>query len=116
MVVLWLGIPLLIQRAAAGGGPAESIARIFYVVGLVDLALGWWIKNRAMASAQENPPTLMGGSVVGVTLATTPGFLGLVLYLVFGHVGGQRLLGLMSVIGLWLLRPRSDEWEEALKL
>lgn len=115
MIVLWLGLPMLIPRPATVGGPTELIARIFYAVSLVDLALGWWMKNRMMAAARGNPPTLAGGAIVAVTLATTPGILGAVLYLGFGDAGGQRLLGVMSLIGLWLLRPRADEWEEVLR-
>ncbi len=115
MMVLWLGLPMLIPRPATTGGPTVLIARIFYAVSLVDLALGWWMKNRTMAAARQNPPILAGGSIVAVTLATTPGILGAVLYLGFGDVDGQRLMGLMSLIGLWLLRPRADEWEEVLR-
>ena len=114
MVVLLLGFPALIRRPATVEGPTELVARIFYVAGLVNLALAWWMKNRTMAAAREHPPALAGGSIVAVTLATTPGILGAVLYLGFGYSDGQRILGLASLIGLWLLRPRADEWEEVL--
>jgi hypothetical protein len=111
---IWLGLPALLARPEAEGGPAGVFARIFIAVAIADLVLGWWIRNRAKkggpAPADGASPAIMGASLVAVTLALTPGILAAALYLGFGHVDGHRILSIMSLAGLWVLQPRLDEW------
>lgn len=107
-----LGLPALIARPAAEGGAAGLVAGIFIGVAAADLALGWWVKRRAARGslARTGPPAIMAASLVAVTLALTPGLLAAVLHLGFGHVRGHRVLSLMGLAGLWIVRPRDDEW------
>lgn len=106
--VICFAVPVLLARPAAAGGPAGMFARIFIAVAAVDLALAWWIKQRA--SKAGGRPAIMGASLVAVTLALTPAVLAVALYAGFGHVDGHRILSVMSLAGLWILQPRLDEW------
>jgi len=111
---IWLGLPALVARPEAERGPAGVFTGIFIVVALVDLVLGWWMRNRARkggsAPTDGASPATMGASLVAVTLALTPGILAAALYLGFGHVVGHRILSIMSLAGLWVLQPRLNEW------
>ena len=112
--IIWLGIPALLARPEAEGGPASLFARIFIVVAVANLGLAWWMKNRVKkvgpGPAGAAPSAIMGASLVSATLALTPAILAAALYLGFGHVDGHRILSVMSLAGLWVLRPRLDEW------
>jgi hypothetical protein len=103
-----LGVPVLLARPAAAEVPAGTFARIFIAVSAVDLAVAWWIKQRASKTGAR--PAIMGASLVAVTLAMTPAVLAVALYVGFGHLDGHRILSVMSLAGLWILRPRLNEW------
>ena len=117
VVAIWMGVPFAVPRGESEASGASLIAWIFYGIGLGDVALGWWFKERALAAsrgstAAEAMGRLLGPSMVAVTLAMTPALLGLGLYLVFGYRLGFSVLCALSVAGFWLSRPRLEHWQE----
>lgn len=122
VIVIWLGVPLVVPRSGDVDAAVNLIALIFYAAGLAEIAFGWWMNARALApdrltgarSTEEALGRIVGSSLVAVTLAATPAFLGLVLYLALGHRAGLGVLCVLSLIGLAILRPRREQWQELL--
>lgn len=124
VLVAWLVLPLVVPRSGAGPAsrypPSGTMAFLFYAVGLADIGLGWWMRERAFAAARgarsalEALGRIVGPSLVVVTLAQTPAILGIVLYLGFGNRAGLSVLCVLSLIGLALHRPRLDQWQQIL--
>ncbi|MDR7522959.1 MAG: hypothetical protein QN168_10880 [Armatimonadota bacterium] len=117
--VLWI-LPRLVRPL---GGRLESgtlFIALFYLISLSDLALGRWFKSRAMAQAPRTPASsveeavgrLVGPLLLAVLLAVTPLPLAVVLYLLTGHLAAFAWLCALSLIGLLILRPRLEEWQE----
>jgi hypothetical protein len=119
---LWLILPLVVSRPARSGGPAQIIGLLFYAVGLADIIVGWYLRDRAFAGAradrtrspQQALGRIVGPSLVAITLAQTASVLGAVLYLAFGNRAGLSVLCVLSLIGLALNRPRVDQWHDIL--
>ena len=117
-VVLWIGLPMVARTG--GAEQTGPIPLIFYVLGLSDIGIGWWLRGRGLAAARQaagRPVAEVVGQIVGpsllaVTLAMTPAVLGAVLYMAFGSRDGLSVLCALSLVGLGLLRPRLEEWQE----
>lgn len=118
VAAIWLASPLVASAPRVANGTGSIIALALYIVGLADIILGLWLRERAFGraraarSAVEALGRIVGPSLVSVTLALTPAILGLVLYLVFGNRTGLGVLCVLSLIGLAVHRPRQDRWQE----
>ncbi len=118
-----VGLPFVLPRAEQPGQLGETTAFIFYTVSLADLAIGWWLRSRAFARARQLPAPsadevarrLAGPALMAVTLADTPAMFGLVSYVAFGNRGALNVLCVLSLIGLALLRPNPDQWQDIVR-
>ncbi len=123
VVACWIGVPVVLPRSGNPGQAVGPLALIFYTVGLADIALGLWLKQRALVTRQQTRThsteellsRIFSGSLVAVTSAITPALLGVVLYAGWGSRRALSVLCVLSLIGLWVLRPRLDQLQELIK-
>lgn len=124
VVAVWVAVPLVLP------GPRETVqdgglfALIFYAVGLVDIALGWWMRERALSpgrysdvrSSEEILAGIFVPSLLAVAMSLTPAVLGVVHFAMFAGRGALSVLCVLSLIGLALARPNLERWQEILNV
>ena len=119
-VVLAIGLvtPVVVKPAVEPGAPSRLLTVIFVAVSLLDLVIAWWFKARVLPANLRKARTdaeaagmMAGPAIVFVSLAITPAFLGLALYLTQGDHVALSILFALSLIGHWLLKPRYEEWQ-----
>ncbi|MDR7421177.1 MAG: hypothetical protein QN174_05860 [Armatimonadota bacterium] len=117
---VWVVLPVLVRVTPRADAVGQLLTLIFLGVGALEVAIGVWFKRRALhpgpvaATAREALGRLVGQSLVAVVMTQTPAVLGIVAYIVTGSRVALSLLCGMSVLGLFLVRPRLEEWQETL--
>lgn len=121
VVAAGLGLPLVWSGPATSGERSPLFTWIFLAVGVADLAIGWWFRARvlptrlrAAGSAAEAAGIVTGMSILIVSLAITPAFLGVALYL-SGDRQGFAWLCALSLAGHWVFRPRHGDWQAMIR-
>jgi hypothetical protein len=120
VTVVWIVLPTALRVPARAGEVGWLLTLIFLGVGALEVAVGAWFKRRARCagtvatSSREALGRLVGQSLVAVVMTQTPAVLGVVAYLVTGSRLALSLLCGASLLGLFLVRPRLEEWREAL--
>jgi len=120
VTAVWIALPALLRVPARADEVGWLLTLIFLGVGALEVAAGVWFKRRALRPGMAAPSTrealgrLVGQSLVAVVMTQTPAVLGVVAYLVTGSRLALSLLCGLSLFGLFLVRPRLEEWQEAL--
>ncbi|MDR7417627.1 MAG: hypothetical protein QN178_01800 [Armatimonadota bacterium] len=120
---VWVGLPLLLVRAASPGPSQSLIVVVFSAVGIVDVGLGWWFKRRALdasthaqaRSLDEAAGAIASQSLVAAVMPVTPAVLGAFAYVFTGSLAALSLLCAVGIGGSVFLRPRLEEWQETLR-
>lgn len=120
VTAVWIALPAVLGVPARADEVGRLLTLIFLGVGTLEVAAGVWFKRRALragaaaTSSREALSRLVGQALVAVVMTQTPAVLGVVAYLVTGSRLALSLLCGVSVLGLFLVRPRLEEWQEAL--
>ncbi len=115
--------PRLVTRAPEDAGFARVLLLVFILVGLTDLGLGWWFKRRALdprlLPTVHRPEDAIGPmaaqSLIAVVLTFTPTVFAFLIYLMTGSRMGSLVLCGIAIVGLLVVRPRLEEWQDALR-
>lgn len=121
--LVWIGLPLLGGREAEPDGYVRLVTVLGYAVALVELSMGWWFKKRALDVAQygtvraieEAIGPLLGWSLIAAIMPNTATIFAAVVYVLFGNLWAFSGLCALGVVGLFVLRPRLEEWQDTLR-
>lgn len=119
VVAIWVVVPPVLRGPRESSTDGRLFALIFYIVGLGDVAFGWWLKRLALSrgrytgarSYEEIVGGLMGPSLIAAVTAVTPEVLGIAHFAMYADRG---VLSVLSLIGLVLSWPSLDRWQEIL--
>ena len=121
--LVWIGLPLLGAREPRQDEYLRLVTVLLYAVTPADLAIGWWFKKRALdaaqygtvRSAEEAIGPLSGQSLIAATMPNTATVFAIVLYILSGNLWAFSGLCALGVVGLLVLRPRLEEWQDTLR-
>jgi hypothetical protein len=121
--LVWIGLPLLGAREAEQDDYLRLVTVLLYAVALADLWMGWWFKKRALNLAQygtvraieEAIGLLSGWSLIAAFMPNTATVFAVVVYVLSGSLWAFSGLCALGVIGLFVLRPRLEEWQDTLR-
>jgi hypothetical protein len=120
---VWIGLPLLLPSSGRETEAAPFVVAVFFAIAAADLTAGWWFKSRALNPRRHAPVTkseeavglIVGQSLVAVSMSSTPTAFAFLVYWLTGNVAALSGLCALSLLGLLVLRPRIEEWQETLR-
>ncbi len=123
VTLVWVLLPRLVSPLGGSLEPSGLFTILFLVVSLFDLGLSWWIKSRAFVQASQTAAgsveevvgRIAGPSLVAMVLPATPAVLGAVLYLLLGSFAVLAGFCFLSLVGMYVLRPRLEEWQDLVR-